>query len=438
MFVEGSTLGEATPVAVVCPTSGADLENPNESTQEQATLRRIQSKPTAWRKKKLVESVGNLETLTPPHRRELLNFLERHHIAFALEEHERGETDLVEMTIETGNAEPRKCAPRRMPFAVREEVARQLDLMQAAEVIQPSTSPLASPVVMACKKDGTHRFCIDYRQLNTVTKADTYPLPRIDDLLDQLGQCQFFLTLDLASGYWQIRVSPASRENTAFVTPQGLYEFLVMPFGLTNAPAVFQRLMQRLLMGLNPASGPDFVAVYIDDVLVFSPTLEEHLTHLQAVIKRINGAGLKLKPSKCRFVREEVEYLGHLVTPQGLKTNVRLVEAVKQFPRPTDVSGVRRFLGLSSYYRCFISNFARVAEPLRELTRKNTAFRWTQACEDAMSQLKERLTTAPVLAYPSFDKPFTVETDASISGLGAVLSQTQGDTKLHPVAYTSR
>ena len=137
-----------------------------------------------------------------------------------------------------------------------------------------------------------------------------------------------------------------------------------MPFGLTNAPAVFQRLMQRLLMGLNPASGPDFVAVYIDDVLVFSPTFEEHLTHLQAVIKRINGAGLKLKPSKCRFVREEVEYLGHLVTPQGLKTNVSLVEAVKQFPRPTDVSGVRRFLGLSSYYWRFISNFARVAEPL--------------------------------------------------------------------------
>ena len=189
---------------------------------------------------------------------------------------------------------------------------------------------------MVRKKDGTHRFCIDYRQLNTVTKADTYPQPRIDDLLDQLGQCQFLSTLDLASGYWQIRVSPASREKTAFVTPQGLYEFLVMPFGLTNAPAVFQRLMQRLLMGLNPASGPDFVAVYIDDVLVFSPTVEEHLTHLQAVIERINGAGLKLKPSKCRFVREEVEYLGHLVTPQGLKTNVRLVEAVKQFPRPTE------------------------------------------------------------------------------------------------------
>ena len=178
--------------------------------------------------------------------------------------------------------------------------------MQAAGVIEPSISPLSIPVVMVSKKDGTHRFCVDYRQLNAVTKADTYPLPCVDDLLDQLGRCQFFSTLDLASGYWQIRVSPTSQEKTAFVTPQGLYEFKVMPFGLTNAPAVFQRLMQRLLAGLNPASGPDFVAVYINDALVFSQTLEEHLDHLRAVIQRLSEAGLKLKPSKCCFVRQEV------------------------------------------------------------------------------------------------------------------------------------
>ena len=433
---EGCVLGEATPAAIVCPTQ--DPANSHTSTQDAAMARRISSKSVAWRKKRLAESVSDVDTLTPPQRQELLNFLEDHHAAFALEEYERGETELVEMTIDTGDAEPRKCAPRRMPFVVREEVARQLDHMQSAGVIRPSSSPWASPVVMVRKKDGTHRFCIDYRQLNAVTKADTYPLPRIDDLLDQLGQCRFFSTLDLASGYWQIRVSPASREKTAFVTPQGLYEFLVMPFGLTNAPAVFQRLMQRLLMGLNPEAGPDFVTVYIDDILVFSPTLEEHLINLQAVIRRIEEAGLKLKPSKCRFVCKEVEYLGHLVTPEGLRTNERLIEAIKQFPRPTDVSGVRRFLGLSSYYRRFIRNFSRIAEPLRELTRKDTPFLWTQSCEEAMCQLKEKLTTAPVLAYPSFDKPFTVETDASISGIGAVLSQVQEDAKLHPVAYASR
>ena len=198
-----------------------------------------------------------------------------------------------------------------------------------------------------------------------------------------------------------------------------------MPFGLTNAPAVFQRLMQQLIAGFNPASGPDFVAVYIDDILVFSPTLEQHLIHLQAVVERIRHAGLKLKPSKCCFIRSEMEYLGHLITPEGLKPNCKLVEAVSEFPRPTDVSGVRRFLGLSSYYQRFIQDFAAIAEPLRNLTRKNATFIWTQTCEDAMNELKKRLTTAPVLSYPSFGKPYTVETDASISGLGAVLSQKQ-------------
>ena len=214
-----------------------------------------------------------------------------------------------------------------MPFAVREEVARQLRKMQEAHIIQPSTSPWASPVVMVRKKDGSHRFCVDYQRLNAVTKADTYPLPRIDDLLDQLGQCKYFSTLDLASGYWQIKVATESQEKTAFVTPQGLYEFLVMPFGLTNAPAVFQRLMQRVLAGLNLEAGPDFVAVYIDDVLIFSQTIEEHLMHLRAVIQRIREVGLKLKPSKCHFACREVEYLGHVVMPEGSKTNQKLVEA---------------------------------------------------------------------------------------------------------------
>ena len=274
--------------------------------------------------------------------------------------------------------------------------------------------------------------------MNAVTRADTYPLPRIDDLLDQLGQCQYFSTLDLASGYWQIRVCQEDQEKTAFITPQGLFEFRVMPFGLTNAPAVFQRLMNKLLMGLNPESSPDFVAVYIDDIVIFSRTLSEHLEHLKLVLERIETAHLKLKPIKCRFICEEVEYLGHLITPKGLRTNMRLTESIKEFPRPTSVTEVRRFMGLASYYRRFIYNFSSVAEPLRALTRKNTSFVWTDACEEAMNVLKKKITSAPVLAYPSCDQPFTVETDASISGVGAVLSQVQEDGKLHPVAFASR
>ena len=174
--------------------------------------------------------------------------------------------------------------------------------MQAAAVIQPSASPWVSPGVMVQKKDGTHHFCINYWQLISITKANTYPLPCIDDLLDQMGQCCYFSTLVLVLGYWQIGMSPTSHKKIAFVIPQGLYEFCVMSFGLTNAPVVFQRLKQRLVTGLNPAAGPDIVAVYIDEILVLSPTLQQHFHHLRTVIKRITNAGLKLKPSKCRFL----------------------------------------------------------------------------------------------------------------------------------------
>ena len=290
---------------------------------------------------------------------------------------------------------------------------------------------------MVRKKDSSHRFCVDYRGLNAVTKADTFPLPRIDDLLDQLGKARYFSTLDLASGFWQIRMEPSSQEKTAFVTPQGLYEFRVMPFGLTNAPAVFQRLMQQVLAGLNPEDGNEFVTAYIDDILVFSPTLREHLEHLRIVIDRLREVHLKLNPLKCKFVREEVDYLGHVITVGGLKPNPRLTDAVQKFPQPRNVQDVRRFLGMSSYYRKFIPQFAKVAQPLHQLTAKSVPFVWTAECEAAFLSLKSRLVTSPVLAYPCFTKDFTLEMDASIQGLGAVLSQVQEDGKLHPVAYAS-
>ena len=211
-----------------------------------------------------------------------------------------------------------------------------------------------------------------------------------------------------------------------------------MPFGLTNAPSVFQRLMQKVLAGLNPENGPDFVAVYIDDILVFSCTLEEHLEHLQLVIEWLEEAKLKLKPVKCQFIRKEVDYLGHVLTPEGLKVNARLVEAVTNFPKPQGVTEVRRFLGLASYYLRFVPQFSKITQPLHALTCKGATFVWEKEAQAAMDLLKEKLTTAPVLAYPSFDKPFTLETDASVNGIGAVLSQEQDDRKLHPITYASR
>ena len=381
------------------------------------------------------QRLASMLTVGDPELQEVL--LEYHHL-FSLDEEERGETDIIQMNIDTGEAAPIKQPARRMPYAARQEVTRHIRKMQEANVIRPSRSPWSSPIVLVKKKDGTLRFCVDYRRLNSVTKADTFPLPRMDDILDQLGDCKFFSTLDLKSGYWQIRVHPDSQEKTAFITPQGLYEFRVMPFGLMNGPAVFQRLMQQVVMGLNPEEGPDHIAVYLDDILVFSKSLDEHRNHLKQVFQRIEEVGLKLNPKKCSFACQRVEYLGHIITAQGLKPNPDRIEAVKQYKVPHDVHTVRQFLGLTSFYRRFVPGFAQIASPLHELTKKGIAFKWTEACQTALDQLKDKLVESPVLAYPNFNEEFTLETDASVHGLGAILSQVQEDKKLHPVAYASR
>ena len=342
------------------------------------------------------------------------------------------------MDIDTGNAVP-KCQPtRRTPFAAREEISRQLTQMQEQGVIQPSCSPWASPVVLVRKKDGSLRFCVDYRGINSVTKPDQFPLPRIDDLLDQLGHCKYFSTLDLAAGYWQVQMSPSSREKTAFTTHKGLYEFNVMPFGLRNAPAIFQRIMQHILMSIYPQTGPTFVSAYLDDIIIFSENFDDHLLHLRQVIQCFADTGLKFKPSKCHFICQEVEYLGHLITPSGILPNPVRVSAVQRFPEPSSVKEVRQFVGLTSYYRRFIKGFARIAQPLHNLTQKGACFSWSEQCQAAFQQLKNCLTNSPVLCYPTFNQSFILETDASQQGLGAVLSQEQADGKLHPVAYASR
>ena len=369
---------------------------------------------------------------------QLSKILSEYHDVFSLSDDERGETDLVEFKIDTGDSQPRKQPVRRVPFGARQEIADQLNKMQQNNVIQPSESPWASPVVLVRKRDGTLRFCVDYRALNSLTKPDLFPLPRINDLLDQLGKSKYFSTLDLKSGYWQIKVSDDSQEKTAFITHKGLFEFRVMPFGVTNAPAVFQRLMQRVLSGLQTSSTVEFVSVYLDDVIVFSETLQDHIKHLRAVFDRLRKAGLMLNPSKCKLLSKEVEYLGHIVTPCGLQPNNRNLEAVRNFPQPTTLKQLRQFLGLTSYYRRFIPGYAKVAHPLHALTRKGAVFSWSAECEVAFESLRVKLSSSPLLAYPDFTKDFTLETDASKLGLGAILSQYQDDLKLHPVAYASR
>ena len=355
---------------------------------------------------------------------------------FALNDSELGCTDVICHRIETGDHVPVRQPPYRIPMMHREVIGKMVNEMQDRGIVQPSASPWASPVVLVPKKDGSLRFCVDYRRLNALTKKDVYPLPRIDDIVDTLGDAKYFSTLDLASGYWQVKLDDDARPKTAFATHQGLFEFIRMPFGLCNAPATFQRVMQTVLSGLEWQN----CFVYIDDILVASKTLEEHLQHLAAVFERLRKAGLSLKPKKCRFLCEKVAYLGHIISANGVSPDPEKIDKVKCFPVPHDVTQVRQFLGLASYYCRFVPQFAKIAAPIHGLLKKENAFVWTPECETAFVKLKETLTSAPMLVYPKFgtEHEFVLETDASYVGLGAVLSQLQDDGKLHPIAYASR
>ena len=241
--------------------------------------------------------------------------------------------------------------------------------MEEQGIVKPSASPWSSPIILVPKKDGTTRFCIDYRRLNAITKKDVYPLPRVDDILDTLGGCKYF-SLDLSSGYWQIEMDSESAEKTAFSTHCGLFEFTRMPFGLCNGPATFQRLMEIVLAGLEWKC----CVVYLDEILVCSKTLEEHKEHLQQVFQRLRQAGLKLKPSKCSFLCREVVFLGHVISVSGVSPDPAKTEKVRNYPVPVDVISVRQFLGLSSYYRRFVPGFSKIAAPLYYLTKKSVPF----------------------------------------------------------------
>jgi len=294
---EATTVSDevATPDTVTGEMKQAEYTKGGNNDGSQATIQAITSDDICKRKRDLIALIAEIGKELPwQGRSKLQELFCKHHNVFAIEDGERGETGMIQMEIDTGDSGPKRQPAGRVSFTARQEIAHQLHSMQDQGVIHPTSSPWASPVVLVRKKDGSLRFCIDYRHLNSVTKSDTFPLPRVDDMLDQLGKLKFFSTLDLASGYWQVQVHPNSQEKTAFLIHQGLYEFSVMPFGLKNALAVFQRLMQKVLMGLNPDDGANFVSVYLDDVIIYSETLEDHLRHLQLVLKRFDKAGLSL------------------------------------------------------------------------------------------------------------------------------------------------
>jgi hypothetical protein len=342
-----------------------------------------------------------------------------------------GRTEDAEHSIDTGTSRPVKQRPYRIPVHLNKVVNNQVDEMLARGLIRPSDSPWSSPIVMAPKKDGDYHFCVDFRHLNAVTRKDAFPMSRLDEILDKLGGARFFSTLDLASGYWQVPLREEDIPKTVFTVGPNHYEFTVMPFGLTNAPATFQRMMMKLLHGMSGC------LVFIDDIIIFADTWEAHQKILEEVLHRIKAAGLKLKGTKCRFGRESVQFLGHIVSARGIHPNPEKIQAVQDFPTPSLLSDVRAFVGMASYYSRYVRHFADIAAPLHGLTKGSREFCWTPAAQQAFHTLKTHLSTAPILALPNFIIPFTVYTDASDSGLGAVLSQRVGSSE-YVVCYASR
>ncbi|GBG87996.1 hypothetical protein CBR_g46367 [Chara braunii] len=314
-----------------------------------------------------------------------------------------------------------------------EELRRQIDDMIDRGWIRPSESEFGAPVLFVPKKGGKLRMCIDYRGLNRITRKNAYPLPRIDDLLDAAGGCKVFSKIDLKSDYHQIEVDPSDQHKTAFKTRDGLYEFIIMPFGLTNAPATFQCLMDKVLRHqLNK-----FVVVYLDDILIFSKSMDEHIKHLEEVLQVLKEAQLHLNLEKSEFGRDSVIYLGHRLSANGLEPEATKVEVIRNWPQPANVRELRSFLGLASYYRKFVPRFSVIAHPLSRLTSKNVAYVWCEKCETAFEALKEALVSHHVLRIADPNLMFVVTTDASQFGIGAVLQQDDGDG-LRPLEYYSK
>jgi hypothetical protein len=345
-----------------------------------------------------------------------------------------GKTDIYQHTIDVKDAKPIKLHPYRTSPRHLNFLKEEIERMITNGLIKKSFSPWSAPTVVVNKKNGKFRLCIDYRKLNAVTKPDAYPVPRIADMLDALGHSAFFSTLDLASGFWQVEVAAKDREKTAFTTPFGIYEFLVMPFGLINAPATFQRVMDRVFHEV----AWKFVLVYVDDIIIYSKTREEHENHLRVVFTLLRNAGLKINLEKCDFFRTRLAFLGHIITVEGITPDPAKIEKVKSYPVPRDKTNVRAFLGLASYYRRFVREFSTVAKPLHNLTKRDVAFEWKNEHQSAFDVLKGRLTSAPIMTYPDFSKQFILATDASDCGIGAVLSQKDTENHEHPVAYASR
>ena len=363
----------------------------------------------------------------------LIDLIKEFEFIFADEIKQLKRATNVKHVIDTGDSQPIRSVPYKTSYKEKELIEKEVKKMLEGNIIKVSHSPWSSPVVLVEKKDGSTRFCVDYRKLNAITKKDSGPLPLISDAIDALNDASIFTTLDCKSGYWCISLEESSKEKTAFVCHLGLFQFETMPFGLCCAPSTFQRYMSHVLSEYMWR----FTLCYIDDLIIYSKTMEEHIVHLRLIFKKIAEHQLRLNPDKCTFASDSVVYLGHVISSEGVSPDPDKTASIENFPRPRRLRDVRSFLGLTSFYRKFVKGYSKIAKAMNTLLKKGQPFVWDQDCEQCFQELKQRLITPPILAHFKPDCPIILYTDACDYALGAVLSQKQ-DGKEVVISYNSK
>jgi hypothetical protein len=403
------------------------MENPPR--RERVTkLKTLKDLPKPMQVIKLGENLSDYDTHL------FVELLQKNVHAFSQDPYDLGRCNVFEASIRTGTSDPIYSPPYRLPIHLRDSLAKELQSMVERDMITPSKSPWASPMLYVPKGEGKMRLVVDFRKINKVSDPDVYPIPRIDDVLSSLKGATQFSSLDFNKGFWQIPLEEGSRDKSAFNTFHGQYEYKCLPQGLKQSPGNFMRCMNRIFGDMQWKK----CLIYIDDLLIFCKSVEEHIEILQEIFDRCRAANLKLNPEKTFMGRPSIVYLGHHISAEGVAPLRERIEAIDTFPAPTKVKEVQRFLGMCAYYGKFIKAFSSIASPLYKFKDPKAKFVWTEECENAFKTLKKALTESPVLIHPDMKKPFILHTDASNDGLGAVLSQLGEDEKEHPIAYAAR